>query len=192
MNARPSSVGQQLHHSNCLGCGALNNYSFRIPSTFNEQKGEVEFSYQMRREHEGAPGHAHGGALALILDEAQGVLCHHLGHFVMTDGFSIKYFKATPLYKDLKITAWLTSARSKRLYTRARISLPSGDPVTGRGDEVLVESKIKWYIIPERLLERRFSAGGHPGILLKDFLEPNRARAKEIRRRLRAEKKTVG
>jgi acyl-coenzyme A thioesterase PaaI-like protein len=176
---KTSKVGQQLHHSNCLGCGALNHYSFRIPSTFDEQKGEVEFVYQMRREHEGAPGHAHGGALALILDEAQGVLCHHLGHYVMTDGFSIKYHKATPLYKDLRITAWLTSARSKRLYTRARIELAG---------EVLVESKIKWYIIPERLLERRFSAGGNPGILLKEFLEPNRLRAKEIRRRLRTEK----
>jgi acyl-coenzyme A thioesterase PaaI-like protein len=179
---RTSTVGQQLHHSNCLGCGALNNYSFHIPSTFNEQKGEVEFMFQLRREHEGAPGHAHGGGLALILDEAQGVLCHHLGHFVMTDGFSIKYHKATPLYKDLKITAWLTSARSKRLYTKARIHL---------GDELLVESKIKWYIIPERLLERRFSAGGNPGIMLKDFLEPNRVRAKEIRRRLRSEKKVT-
>ena len=78
--------------------------------------------------------------------------------------------------------AWLTSARSKRLYTKARIYL---------GDELLVESKIKWYIIPERLLERRFSAGGNPGIMLKDFLEPNRVRAKEIRRRLRAEKKAA-
>ena len=147
VHTNASLVGQQLHHDNCLGCGALNNYSFHIPSTFDEQKGEVEFTFQMRREHEGAPGYAHGGGLALILDEAQGVLCHHLGHFVMTDGFSIKYHKATPLYRDLRITAWLTSARSKRLYTKARIQL---------GDEILVESKIKWYIIPERLLERRF------------------------------------
>ncbi len=56
------------------------------------------------------------------------------------------------------------------------------------GDEVLVESKIKWYIIPERLLERKF---GHDGMnnRLKNFLEPNRARAKEIRRRLRLQAK---
>jgi acyl-coenzyme A thioesterase PaaI-like protein len=180
VHTNASLVGQQLHHDNCLGCGALNNYSFHIPSTFDEQKGEVEFTFQLRREHEGAPGYAHGGGLALILDEAQGVLCHHLGHFVMTDGFSIKYHKATPLYRDLRITAWLTSARSKRLYTKARIQL---------GDEILVESKIKWYIIPERLLERRFGNGGMEN-RLKAFLEPNRVRAKEIRRRLRAAKVT--
>lgn len=176
---KASQVGQQLHHDNCFACGALNNYSFHIPSTFDENKGEVIFRFQLRREHEGAPGYAHGGALAVILDESQGVLCHHLGHFVMTDGFSIKYHKATPLYKDLEIHAWLTSARSKRLYTKARIKL---------GDEVLVESKIKWYIIPERLLERKF---GHDGMnnRLKNFLEPNRARAKEIRRRLRLQAK---
>ena len=177
-HGKASLVGQHLHHDNCFACGALNNYSFHIPSTFDEQKGEVCFTYQLRKEHEGAPGYAHGGGLALILDEAQGVLCHHLGHFVMTDGFSIKYHKATPLYKDIKVTAWLTSARSKRLYTKARIEL---------GDELLVESKIKWYIIPERLLERRFGEDGMGG-RLKERLEPNRVRAKEIRRRLRAEK----
>jgi acyl-coenzyme A thioesterase PaaI-like protein len=169
-----SMVGQHLHHDNCLGCGATNSYSFHIPSTFNLENGEVEFIYQLRKEHEGAPGHAHGGALALLLDESQGVLCHHLGHFVMTDGFSIKYHKATPLFRDLKIRAWLTSARSKRLYTKARIEL---------NGELLVESKIKWYIIPERLLERRF--GGSTGLRLSTHLEPNRVRAKEIRRRLR-------
>jgi len=173
-----SRVGQQLHHDNCMGCGAQNNYSFHIPSTFDAQKGEVEFTYQFRREHEGAPGYAHGGGIAVLLDEAQGVLCHHLGHFVMTDGFSIKYHKATPLYRDLKVKAWLTSARSKRLYSKARVELDG---------EVLVESKIKWYIIPERLLERRFGANGM-GMKLKNMLEPNRARAKEIRRRLRAPK----
>ncbi|HRP70527.1 MAG TPA: PaaI family thioesterase, partial [Turneriella sp.] len=115
------------------------------------------------------------------LDEAQGVLCHHLGYFVMTDGFSVKYHKATPLYKDLRVHAQLTSARSKRLYTKAAIYL---------GDELLVESKIKWYIIPVRLIERRFNANGNSNskIPLKDFLEPNRARAKEIRRRLRTMK----
>jgi len=173
-----SFVGQQLHHDNCFGCGALNNYSFHIPSSFDEEIGEVKFHFQLRREHEGAPGYAHGGALAVILDETQGVLCHHLGHFVMTDGFSIKYHKATPLYRDLVVSAWLTSARSKRLYTKARIML---------GDEVLVESKIKWYIIPERLFERRFGGQGMDN-RLKNFLEPNRARAKEIRRRLRLQK----
>ncbi|MBV6493699.1 MAG: hypothetical protein LDLANPLL_01722 [Turneriella sp.] len=177
---KTSSVGQELHHDNCFGCGALNRYSFHIPSTFDEKTGEVDFTYQLRREHEGAPGHAHGGALAVILDEAQGVLCHHLGYFVMTDGFSVKYHKATPLYKDLRIHAKLTSARSKRLYTKASIYL---------ADELLVESKIKWYIIPVRLIERRFSGNGSaPQLELKNFLEPNRQRAKEIRRRLRLSK----
>lgn len=177
-HGKASLVGQHLHHDNCLACGALNSYSFHIPSTFNEETGQVSFIYQLRKEHEGAPGHAHGGGLALILDEAQGVLCHHLGYFVMTDGFSVKYHKATPLYRDVRVTAWLTSARSKRLYTRARIEL---------GEELLVESQIKWYIIPERLLDRRFGDSNLGG-RLKERLEPNRVRAKEIRRRLRREK----
>ncbi|MCS6972539.1 MAG: PaaI family thioesterase [Turneriella sp.] len=172
---KPSLVGQELHHDNCLGCGALNNYSFHIPSNFDITTGEVRFSYQLRREHEGAPGHAHGGALALLLDEAQGVLCHHLGYFVMTDGISLKYHKATPLYRDLSIHAWLSSARSKRLYTKATIELDG---------ELLVESKAKWYIIPERLLERRFGRSAMWERMRARF-DANRMRAKEIRRRLR-------
>lgn len=177
-----SHVGQDIHHENCFACGPKNPLSLGVPSTFNEEKGEVEFTYTLNQNHEGAPGHSHGGVLAAILDEAQGVLCHHLGYFVMTDYFTIKYHKATPLFTPLKIRAFLTAARRRRLYTKASISLSTG--------ETLVESSIRWYILPEKVLARKFPTptSNFSGEKILHILEVNRQRAREIRRRLKKEK----
>jgi len=144
-----TTIGQDIHHKNCFACGPENKISLKMSSLFDEEKGEVNFIYKAKKEHEGAPEHIHGGIIAAILDEAQGVLCHHVGYFVMTDLLSLKYHKAVPLYQDLIIRAWKTSKRRRRLYTKAQIILKE----TGA---VLTESSGRWYIMPEKLLKRKF------------------------------------
>ncbi|MCS6983625.1 MAG: PaaI family thioesterase [Leptospiraceae bacterium] len=171
--------GQDIHHENCFACGVKNPHRLAVPSTFDESTGEVRFVYTLEKSHEGAPGHSHGGVLASILDEAQGVLCHHLGYFVMTDYFTIKYHKATPLYVPLHIRAYLSAARRRRLYTRATICLENAD--------LLVESAIRWYILPEKLLVRKFhfDERSEKAQHMIQVFEANRLRAREIRRRLK-------
>lgn len=183
---KPSFTGQDLHHPNCFACGTENPHSLRVSSLFDEENGEVRFEYELERVHEGAPGHSHGGVLATILDEAQGVLCHHLGHFVMTDHFTIKYHKATPLFKKLYVRAWLTTARRRRLYTRASISLESG--------ELLVESSIRWYILPEKVLVRKFdfSSHAHNADKILATLEANRLRARKLHQEIKRKKQLLG
>lgn len=177
--ALPSMVGPDIHHDNCFACGEKNPASLHVPSTFDPIKREVLFSYKIGQNHEGAPGHSHGGVLAAILDEAQGVLCHHLGHFVMTDNFYIKYHKATPLHETITIKAWLTAVRKRRLYTKAAIY--KGD--TGVQKELLVESKIRWYVIPNRLLLRKFDLSDRTESIphISTVLKLNRTRAQEVR-----------
>jgi hypothetical protein len=122
----------------------------------------------------------HGGVLAALLDETQGTLCYHVGHFVMTEQLHMKYHKASPLGKNLTFRAWLTAVRKRRLYSRASIHLESG--------ELLASSSASWYVLPERVLQKlfadRFSADDSERNRI--ILEANRKRAREIRRRLRA------
>lgn len=178
----PSQVGQDLHHPNCFACGVENPTTLHISSNFDEKSGEVKFIHILDENQEGAPGHSHGGVLATLLDEAQGVLCHHLGHFVMTDNFYLKYHKATPLNTPLKVRAWLTSVRRRRLYTRGTIHLESG--------ELLVEAKIRWYMIPDKILIRKFDVKSKTDNLprMAQVLELNRNRNRELRHSLRKKK----
>lgn len=177
---RGTYIGPEIHHTNCFGCGELNPAGLNIPATFDVDKGIVYFEHQLGMQSEGAPGHSHGGILATLLDEAQGVLCHHLGHFVMTDNLFIKYHRAVPLLKTLIVEAHMTTVRKRRMYTKATIRLKETD-------ELLVESKAKWFIIPEKVLARKFNFERHPDGVenISEALTTNRTRAKSVRNQRR-------
>lgn len=175
----PSETARDWHHSNCYGCGADNSKGLHALFPFHEETGEVRFKYAVGENFEGAPGFVHGGVLAALLDEAQGTLCYHVGHFVMTEQLHMKYHKASPLGKELTFRAWLTAVRKRRLYTRASIHLESG--------ELLATSSASWYVLPERVLQKLFSDrfSAEDSARNQTILEANRKRAREIRRRLR-------
>lgn len=176
-------TGHDIHHDYCFACGDKNPHSIKTPSTFDEETGTVSFVFTLRDEHEGAPGHSHGGVLATVLDEAQGVLCHHVGHFVMTDSLSLKYRKAAPLHRPLRVKARVSAVRRRRLYTTGSIACEE----TG---EVYVTSRAKWFILHEKILLRRFdfSKFRQGAEKIRRALQANRLRHKIIKEKLRAKK----
>lgn len=177
-----SLTGRDWHHPNCYGCGEENEKGLHADFTFDEKTGEVRFSYTPAQHFEGAPGFSHGGMLATLLDEAQGCLCFHVGHVVMTEKLHMNYHKATPLDTAFHVRAWLTAVRKRRLYTRAMIF--------NDANEIHVSSSASWYVLPERLTRRMFQGKHSEEFTEKSLrlIEANRRRAKEIRRRLKLEK----
>lgn len=173
----PSLVAQDWHHLNCYGCGEKNDRGLHCDFPFDPDSGEMNFSYRTEPFMEGAPGFVHGGILASLLDEAQGVLCFHIGHAVMTDQLSIKYHHATPLGHTIQIRCWLTAVRKRRMYTKATIHDESG--------RLLVSGRASWYVLPERLMRRKFQEKFPPEeeVRVKTILEENRKRARSIRKR---------
>lgn len=59
------------HQPHCLGCGDGNPSAFGM--RFREEPGGVAGEVRLDRRHEGAPGFVHGGAVALLIDEAFGI-----------------------------------------------------------------------------------------------------------------------
>lgn len=94
---------------------------------------------------DGPPGHAHGGAIAYVLDEAMGSVAWMNHYPVVAAKLEFQYERMTPLNTDLSIEAWIEQEGNRRLTTVARLVLPSGEPcVTGRGEfAILTKSKIK-------------------------------------------------
>ena len=172
-----SQKAQDWHHLNCYVCGPANKLGLHADILFDEASGEVRFTYKTFAEHEGAPECVHGGVLSTLLDESQGVLCFHLGYFVMTDELSLKYHKASPLLEDLTIRAWLSSVRRRRMYTKGTIHSQSG--------ELLVSSSAKWYVFPDKAIARKFQQSNLQIDQLLKVMEENRKRSKVIRKRIK-------
>lgn len=59
------------HQPHCLGCGDGNPSAFGM--RFREALAGVTGEVRLDRRHEGAPGFVHGGAVALLIDEAFGI-----------------------------------------------------------------------------------------------------------------------
>ncbi|MCB1156144.1 MAG: PaaI family thioesterase [Leptospiraceae bacterium] len=176
---KPSRIAPDLHPDDCYVCGRENFASLKASILFDEENGEVKFTHNFLGHEKGAPGKrrlVHGGAIAALLDEAQGVLAHHIGHIVMTDQLYLRYHKATPLEEVVEVHAWITTVRKRRLYTRATLKSAQG--------EVLVSSSGRWYLLPDRMIDRINKDSDE---LVKGFqkelIEVNRSRAKEIRKR---------
>ena len=184
MREIPSQTGRDWHHPNCFGCGEDNTRGLKADFRFDSETGEVRFEYIPDKFLEGAPGYTHGGILASLLDEAQGVLCFHLGHFVMTNELNINYIHAVPLDKPVVIRAWLTAVRKRRLHTRAEI-------VSAADGDILCKSRAKWYIMPERVYRRMFGDKMHLDEIAL-VLSENKKRTREIRKKLKEKKNRSG
>ncbi len=152
----PSLYSWDVHHERCFACGVKNPKSLGISCEFNPKTRQVDFWYRIEEEHEGAPNHSHGGVIATLLDEAQGVLLHHLGFVVMTDTIHIEYKKRIPLFSEIHILAWFSAKRKKRLYTKAKVENKKG--------EILAISWAKWFLLSEKLVYRFFKEESFPRV----------------------------
>ena len=176
---QPSRNARDWHRPACYGCGPDNPHGLHADFSFHEATGEVRFEYNPQGFEIGAPGFVHGGVLASVMDEAQGVLCFHVGHVVMTDQLRMKYHRATSLDSPFQVRCWITAVRRRRMYTRGTIMATDGS--------LLVSSSAVWYLLPERLTRRLFYSVGseNEAARIRGVLEANRKRAREIRKRLR-------
>jgi acyl-coenzyme A thioesterase PaaI-like protein len=139
----PSNYGRDVHHKKCFGCGLDNPLSLRADFKYDSSNRQVKFIYNFNINYMGPPGHVHGGILSTILDEAMGVLCFHLGYFVMTDEMSFKFLKATPIETDILVRSWVVGQEKRKMSLECMITNLEENftYVTGKGI---------FHILPER------------------------------------------
>jgi hypothetical protein len=68
---------------------------------------------------EGAPGRAHGGVVAAILDETMGYVLPVIGELAYTASLTIDYVAPAPLHELLRITARLRDRAGRKLWIEA-------------------------------------------------------------------------
>ncbi|WP_229022987.1 PaaI family thioesterase [Actinomarinicola tropica] len=68
---------------------------------------------------EGAPGRAHGGVVAAILDETMGYVLPIIGELAYTANLNIDYVAPAPLHQELRVTASLRDRADRKLWIEA-------------------------------------------------------------------------
>jgi uncharacterized protein (TIGR00369 family) len=127
------------HQPWCMGCGPENPATLGL--RMRAEGGRVVGEATLRHEHEGAPGYAHGGAVATLLDDALGFVGRLHGHLVVTARLETDYRAPVLMGVPLQVEAWEESERDgRKLYLRGVVRDQAGTVLAeARGLFVVVD-----------------------------------------------------
>ena len=113
---------------------------------------------------QGPPGHAHGGAIAAVLDEAMGAAAWVEGHIVVAARLDTNFQRMLPLDTDATLEGWVEREEGRKVWTGGLLLDAAGVPfASAKG--LFIE------LPPERfrpLLEKAAASHGrHPDELFK-------------------------
>jgi acyl-coenzyme A thioesterase PaaI-like protein len=103
----------------CFGCGALNGDGLQLKFTAGPEGSVAEYVVPDRFQSWG--GMAHGGLVALMLDEAVGWAAWHSGHPGVTGRLQVSYRRPLKLGEPIRIVGKVDSMRRTLVYTSAFI-----------------------------------------------------------------------
>lgn len=150
----------KLKKNYCFGCGQDNPDGMRLKFVLDEEGKRFVSKFRLSGRYVGPPGHAHGGIIATILDEAMGKV-NKLRHVIaLTKEMTVEYLKPVPLGERLMVEARERSVRGRVHTNVAEIRDSQG--------ELLARSRGKFIAIdPEKMFSKyvRVDANGL-GILL--------------------------
>jgi acyl-coenzyme A thioesterase PaaI-like protein len=123
------------HYRWCLGCGADNPHSFGMHTWVVGER--VHGTATLQEWHTGAPGFAHGGAVATLMDDILGTVPLLLDRVCVTGTLTIDYLAPTLLGRELSLEAWCERVEGRKLYLRGEIR--DGETRCAEGHGVFIE-----------------------------------------------------
>jgi uncharacterized protein (TIGR00369 family) len=103
----------------CFGCGPLNLEGLRLVFGPGPEGSSVEF--EVPDKYQSWAGMAHGGIVALLLDEAVGWAAWHAGHPGVTGRLQVSYRRPLKLGEPIRIVGKVDRMRRTLVYASAFI-----------------------------------------------------------------------
>ena len=118
--------GQALppHHPRCLGCGPDNPHGHHLQALRDGDR--VRASHVFAERFVGAPGIAHGGAVATVVDDLLGFLLYVAREPGVTRHLEVGYRRPVLLGRRYDFVAELERREGRKLFCRAAATDPDG------------------------------------------------------------------
>ena len=149
----------------CFVCGIDNPIGLHL-AFYTDDEGRCIARFRPRPEHQGYPGHLHGGIISTLLDEAMGRVLTPLSVWAMTARLEVSFRKPVPLDQELTVSGELTRSRTRAYEAQGQICLSDGT--------LLVEATGVYVRIPDEALERTRSALDFWEVVPDEVLEEKR------------------
>jgi acyl-coenzyme A thioesterase PaaI-like protein len=134
------AVGPVLppHYPTCLGCGPDSPQGFHLQAV--REGDEVVAEHVFEDRHSGAPGIAHGGAVATIVDDLLGYLLFIVREPGVTRRLEVDYLKPVLIGVPYRIRGRVESRDGRKCWVSCLFTGPDGEvAVTGRALFIVVD-----------------------------------------------------
>jgi acyl-coenzyme A thioesterase PaaI-like protein len=93
---------------------------------YTDGDGTVSGKITLKADKQGPPGHAHGGALIALLDEAMGAAAWSVGYRVVAVNLNFNLKRAVPLNTEITIRGKVESKEDRKVFTSGQVILADG------------------------------------------------------------------
>jgi uncharacterized protein (TIGR00369 family) len=138
----------RLQKNYCFACGKNNAEGMRLKFSYDQDRNCFVCRFRLGKRYTGPPGHAHGGIIATILDEAMGKVNRLRQVVALTSQITVDYLKPVPLNQPLRV-----ESRERRVRGRQHVNTAE---ILNRKDEVLARSKGLFIAIDPHKMFARF------------------------------------
>ena len=117
----------------CFGCGGDNAFGMKLTFEQDQVNRRIVGRFVLGNRYQGGGGFAHGGIIALLLDEAMGKVCRFREVRAVTAELSVEYLKPVAVDKEIVVEGREKEMQGRNLFLTAEIRNGSGD-LLARGD----------------------------------------------------------
>jgi uncharacterized protein (TIGR00369 family) len=128
--------------NHCFGCGAANEAGMKLPFELDLDDRRTRGRFILGANYAGGAGFAHGGIIAVVLDEAMGKLSKLTEERAVTAEMSIEYKRPVPVDQEIAVEGWQEEEKGRNKFRAAEIRDTQGNLLAhGKGRFVVIDAK---------------------------------------------------
>lgn len=124
----------------CFGCGGDNAGGMKLTFEQNHANRKIVGRFVLGERYQGGAGFAHGGIIALLLDEAMGKVCRFREVRAVTAELSLEYLRPVAVDKEILVEGREIEMNGRDLFMSGEIRNQNGDVLArGKGRFVVIQ-----------------------------------------------------
>jgi len=123
----------------CFGCGGDNTGGMKLTFEQDHENRRIIGRFVLGERYQGGAGFAHGGIIAVLLDEAMGKVCRFREARAVTASMEIEYLKPVRVDQEIFVEARESGQKGRNLFQTGEIRNEAG--------EILARGKARFLVI---------------------------------------------
>jgi uncharacterized protein (TIGR00369 family) len=126
----------------CFGCGGDSAGGMKLTFEQDNVNRRIVGRFVLGERYQGGGGFAHGGIIALLLDEAMGKVCRFREVHAVTAELTVDFLKPVSVEQEIVVEGREIDQKGRNLFMMGEIRNGSGEVLArGRGRFVIISRK---------------------------------------------------